>query len=70
MPVTLLDNNIILASASVRDDYHDRARAVIRGVDNGDLPEVMVTNYVVAAGRTHSRKRLSATAGCGPPARA
>jgi len=28
--------------------YYDRAREIVRGIDHGDLPEVIVMNYVVA----------------------
>ena len=48
MPVALLDTNVLFASASARDDYHERAQEIVRGIDHGDLPDVMVTNYVVA----------------------
>lgn len=48
MPVALLDTNVLFASASARDDYHNRAQEIVRGIDHGDLPDVMVTNYVVA----------------------
>jgi len=48
MSVALLDTNVLFASASARDDYHERAQEIVRGIDHGDLPDVMVTNYVVA----------------------
>jgi len=48
MPVALIDTNVLFASASARDDYHNRAREIVRGIDHGDLPDVIVTNYVVA----------------------
>ena len=48
MPVAPLDTNILFASASARDDYHERAQEIVRGIDHGDLPDVIVTNYVVA----------------------
>ena len=28
--------------------YHDRAREIVRGIDHAELPDVIVTNYVVA----------------------
>ncbi len=37
-----------LPSASARDNYHDRAQEIVRGIDHGNLPDVMMTNYVVA----------------------
>ena len=48
MPVAFLDTNVLFARESARDDYHDRSRAIIRGIDHGDLPDTVVTNYVVA----------------------
>ena len=48
VPVALLDTNVLFASASARDDYHNRAQEIVRGIDHGDLPDVIVTNYVVA----------------------
>jgi predicted nucleic acid-binding protein len=48
MAVALLDTTVLFASASARDDYHDRARRIVRGIDHGDLPDGIVTNYVVA----------------------
>jgi|APHM01.1.fsa_nt_gi Predicted nucleic acid-binding protein, contains PIN domain len=48
VPVALLDTNVLFASASARDDYHNRAQEIVRGIDHGDLPDVMVTNHVVA----------------------
>jgi hypothetical protein len=48
MPVALLDTNVLFASASAsaRDDYHNRAQEIVRGIDHGDLPDVMMTNYL------------------------
>lgn len=48
MPVALLDTNVLFASVSARDEYHDRARAIIGGIDHSGLPDAIVTNYVVA----------------------
>lgn len=58
MPVALLDTNVLFASASARDEYHSRAREIIRGVDHGTLPETVVTNYVVAETLNLTRERL------------
>ena len=56
--VALLDTNVLFASASARDDYHDRAREIVRGIDHGDLPPVTVTNYVVAELLTLTGEKL------------
>jgi hypothetical protein len=48
MPVALIDTNVLFITASARDDYRNRAREIIRGIDHGDLPAVVATNDVVA----------------------
>ncbi|MFQ3293342.1 MAG: putative nucleic acid-binding protein [Halobacteriales archaeon] len=48
MAVAFLDTNVLFASASARDNYHDRSREIVRGIDHGGLPDATVTNYVVA----------------------
>jgi predicted nucleic acid-binding protein len=48
MAVAVLDTNVLFASASARDEYHDRAHDIVRGIDHGILPETVVTDYVVA----------------------
>lgn len=58
MAVALLDTNVLFASASARDEYHDAAMEIIRAVDHGDLPEGIVTNYVLAETLNLVRERL------------
>jgi predicted nucleic acid-binding protein len=58
MPVALLDTNVLFASASARDEYHDEGLAIVRAVDHGELPEAVVTNYVVAETLNLVRKKL------------
>jgi predicted nucleic acid-binding protein len=48
MAVALVDTNVLFAAASARDTYHDRASNIIHGVDHGELPTAIITNYVVA----------------------
>lgn len=48
MAVAIVDTNVLFATSSARDEYHERARAIVRGIDHGDLPEADVTDYVVA----------------------
>lgn len=60
MAVALLDTNVLFASASARDEYHDRARELVRGIDHGDLPKAIVTNYVVAETLNLSGEKLGA----------
>ncbi|MDL0134747.1 type II toxin-antitoxin system VapC family toxin [Halobacterium salinarum] len=58
MAVALLDTNVLFASASARDEYHEPAREIVRGIDHGDLPDAIVTNYVVAETLNLARERL------------
>lgn len=59
MSVALLDTNVFFASASARDDYHDRGREIVRGIDHGELPEAIITNYVVAETLNLTGEKLS-----------
>lgn len=58
MAVALLDTNVLFATASARDEYQDRAREIVREIDHGDLPEAIVTNYVVAETLNLTGERL------------
>jgi predicted nucleic acid-binding protein len=62
MTVALLDTNVLFASASARDEYHDPAREIIRGVDHGELPKAIITNYVTAETLNLTREKLGADA--------
>jgi predicted nucleic acid-binding protein len=62
MAVTLLDTNVLFASASARDEYHDHALKIVRGIDHGTLPEGIVTNYVLAETLNLVGERLGADA--------
>jgi predicted nucleic acid-binding protein len=57
---TLLDTNVLFAAASARDRYHDRASAIVSGIDDGGLPEALVPDYVVAETMNLTRERLGA----------
>ncbi|QLH81388.1 type II toxin-antitoxin system VapC family toxin [Halosimplex pelagicum] len=63
MAVALLDTNVLFASASARDEYHDRGREIVRAVDHGDLPETIVTNYIVAEVLNLTGERLGPETG-------
>jgi len=58
MAVALLDTNVLFASASARDEYHDPAVEIVRGIDHGDLPEAVLTNYVAAEILNLAREKL------------
>lgn len=62
MAVALVDTNVLFASASAGDQYHDRARKIVRGIDHGELPDAIVTNYVVAETLNLTREHLGADA--------
>jgi hypothetical protein len=54
----LLDTNVLFASASARDENHDVAREIVTAVDHGELPDVVVTNYVVAETLNLTREKI------------
>lgn len=47
MRVAVVDTNVLFATISARDLHHASARAIVRGIDHGDLPDGEITNYVV-----------------------
>jgi len=48
MAVVGIDSNVLIAMASKRDTNHEPGRAIVGGIDDGDLPTARATNYVVA----------------------
>ncbi len=58
MAVALLDTNVVFASASARDEYHDSAREIVHGIDHGELPDAVLTNYVAAEILNLTREKL------------
>lgn len=48
MPRALLDTTVLFAAAYRRDSSHEAGLPVVRGVDNGSLPEAVVLDYVLA----------------------
>jgi len=48
MPRALIDTSVLFAAAYKRDNSHDTALPVLRGIDNGTLPEAVVFDYVLA----------------------
>lgn len=61
MPI-LLDTNALFATASARDEYYETARDIVRGVDHGELPDAIVTNYVLAETLNLTRETLGSDA--------
>ena len=48
MPRALIDTSVLFAAAYRRDHAHDDALPVLRGIDDGSLPEAVVLDYVLA----------------------
>lgn len=48
MPRALVDTTVLFAAAYRRDGAHDGALPILRGVDDGTLPEAVVLDYVLA----------------------
>lgn len=59
MPVAFLDSNVLIGAVSRRDQDHDRALEILRGIDRGDLPTARVTNYVLAEAVSYVHSRES-----------
>lgn len=60
MAGALVDTNVFFASVSASDDYHDRARAIVHGIDHGELPDSVITDYVLAETLNLTREKLGA----------
>lgn len=76
MAVAVLDSNVLVDYKDTSaDGRHERAEAIVYGVDSGDLPTARITNYVlletlnwIHERQRHDvavdlRRRLSASAG-------
>jgi len=48
MPRALVDTTVLFAGVYRRDSAHDDALPILRGIDDGSLPEAVVLNYVLA----------------------
>lgn len=48
MPRALVDTTVLFAAAYSRDQSHEAGLAILRGIDDGSLPEVVVTRFVLA----------------------
>lgn len=47
MREAVVDSNVLFAFRSARDQYHERATAIVDEMDSGDLPRGVVTNYTL-----------------------
>ncbi|WP_327053543.1 PIN domain-containing protein [Halomicrococcus gelatinilyticus] len=48
MPRALIDTTVLFAAAYRQDSSHEVALPVLRGIDDGSLPEAVVIDYVLA----------------------
>jgi predicted nucleic acid-binding protein len=48
MPRALVDTTVLFAAAYRRDAAHEAALPLLRGVDDGTLPEAVLIDYVLA----------------------
>jgi predicted nucleic acid-binding protein len=48
MPRAVLDTSVLFAAAYRRDSAHAAALPILRGIDDGSLPEAVVLDYVLA----------------------
>lgn len=47
MAVAVVDTGVLIGIADSDDERHETAKAIVQGIDRGDLPTGRVTNYVV-----------------------
>ena len=64
MPV-VVDTNVLFATASARDEHHEAGLAIVQAIDHGNLPEAVVTNYVLAETLNLVREKLGPDAAAG-----
>lgn len=48
MPRALIDTSVVFAGAYQSDSAHEEGLPILRGIDNGSLPEAVVLEYVLA----------------------
>lgn len=64
MAVAVVDTGVLIGRADASDQHHQAAKAIVRGIDHGDLPTGRITNYVVLEtlnwihARQHHRKAV------------
>lgn len=44
----LIDTSVLFVAAYRRDSAHDEALPILRGIDDGSLPEAVILDYVLA----------------------
>jgi len=48
MPRALIDTSVLFAAVYRRDSRHEEALPILRGIDDGTLPEIVLLDYVLA----------------------
>lgn len=48
MPRAFIDTSVLFAAVYQRDSVHDVALPILRGIDDGSLPDAVVLEYVLA----------------------
>jgi len=48
MPRALVDTTVLFGAVYRRDSAHENALPILRGIDDGSLPEAVVLDYVLA----------------------
>lgn len=47
MTAALVDSNVVYGAFHRRDQYHDEALAIVRAADRGELPELVLVDFVL-----------------------
>lgn len=48
MAVAVLDTTVLYGAADTSDEWHESGLAIVRGVDDGSLPDGVITDFVLA----------------------
>lgn len=59
MAVAAIDTSVLYAAADGSDQRHEAAIPILRGIDDGSLPEVVVLDFVLAETMNGLTRRLS-----------
>lgn len=62
MARALVDTTVLYAAADASDEWHDRGISILKGIDDGELPEGIVLGFVLAETINGLTARVSNTA--------
>jgi predicted nucleic acid-binding protein len=57
--VALIDSDVIIGAALERDQHHDRAKPIVDGIDQGQLPGAVLSDYIYMEVVNHLTKKLN-----------